>query len=41
MNNHELDISEEFLEMFGNIPPLLKFDEAMYDIDLSVILSSV
>jgi hypothetical protein len=34
-------LTEKFLEIFGDIPPLLVFDEAMYDIDLSLILTSV
>jgi hypothetical protein len=41
MISNVLDTAEEFLEIFGNIPPLLTFDEAMYDIDLSLILSSI
>ncbi len=41
MINNNLNTSDEFLELFGTIPPLLTFDEAMYDIDLSVIASSL
>lgn len=41
MISNVLSMTDEFLDIFGNIPPLLMFDEAMYDIDLSLILSSI
>jgi hypothetical protein len=34
------DISEELFALFGEVPDLVKFDEKIYDTDLSYILSS-
>jgi hypothetical protein len=33
--------SEEFLALFGTIPLLYKFDETLYENDLSMIASSI
>lgn len=41
MTDNVLDTTEEFLEIFGDIPTLLTFNEGLYDIDLSLILSSI
>ena len=35
------DVSEELFLLFGEVLDLVKFDEKMYDTDLSYILSSL
>lgn len=39
--NNDLNFSQEILEVFGSIPEPISFDETLYNLDLSLIISSI
>lgn len=41
MINNDLNNIEEFVELFGEVPEPVKFDEEIYLSDLSLLISSV